>query len=287
VEAVIWNEDLERAKSRGSGRPNGSAPGDRAADRAAPEWRQGFIAHVRPGGVAPHNALRLLPNREQEGACLCRINAREASQHRVARSLRLSHPPGGDRAISGHPLLSPEGFHPVCTTEHWATWRASNPSSTSEHQIHRLERGLGGGPQEVVPTTSRRPRAPHPTTDDRRSDFKWPRLYDMLPASVPRATRRRAPRRTRTVRAVFVHCPLTRKIKLILMYPMRPGATSTSCCACWIPSAHGKHKWPPPELEAGAGRHHRRIRQRRGCEEAFPQGWKAPKPYLRITQQPK
>ena len=40
------------------------------------------------------------------------------------------------------------------------------------------------------------------------------------------------------------------------------------------------------ELEARRRRHHRRLGQRRDAKKMFPQGWKTPKPYLRIVKQP-
>jgi len=51
--------------------------------------------------------------------------------------------------------------------------------------------------------------------------------------------------------------------------------------------AHGEAQGRyPGQLEARAGRDHRRLGERQGGEEALPRRRKAPKPYLRITWQP-
>jgi hypothetical protein len=41
------------------------------------------------------------------------------------------------------------------------------------------------------------------------------------------------------------------------------------------------------ELEAGPGRDHRRLGLDEEAKKTYPQGWKAPKPYMRIVPQPK
>ena len=52
----------------------------------------------------------------------------------------------------------------------------------------------------------------------------------MLPADVSGDPADRTPADNQTVRNVFVIGP-DKKIKLILVYPMTTGATSTRCCA--------------------------------------------------------
>ncbi len=48
-----------------------------------------------------------------------------------------------------------------------------------------------------------------------------------------------------------------------------------------------KHKVATPgELEAGRGCHHRRSVSDDDAKKQYPQGWKSPKPYIRIVPQP-
>ena len=56
----------------------------------------------------------------------------------------------------------------------------------------------------------------------------------MLPADAGETSDGRTAANNATVRTVFVIGP-DKKIKLVLIYPMRPGATSTKCCASSIP----------------------------------------------------
>jgi len=156
VEAVIWNEDLGRASPR-LWSPEAEARPEIAWLTAAPEWRQGFIAHVRPGGVSPTTRYGYWPQPRTEGAMSLRINDEP--------QLHCADDPGSDRLppwiasvgiLFSHPRIYP-GVH------HRAGYMARiKPSSTSAHQDHRLERGLGGGPQRWS-TTSRDPGAA-PTT---------------------------------------------------------------------------------------------------------------------------
>jgi peroxiredoxin len=43
----------------------------------------------------------------------------------------------------------------------------------------------------------------------------------------------------------------------------------------------------PGELEAGRGRHYRRLGDRRSGPQSYPEGWKAPRPHIRIVPQPR
>jgi thioredoxin-dependent peroxiredoxin len=61
-------------------------------------------------------------------------------------------------------------------------------------------------------------------------DFGVSKFYGMLPGDTSGDPGDRTPADNQTVRNVFVIGP-DKKVKLILVYPMTPGATSTRSCA--------------------------------------------------------
>jgi alkyl hydroperoxide reductase subunit AhpC len=119
------------------------------------------------------------------------------------------------------------------------------------------------------------------------SDLKVAKLYDMIHPNASGDAKGRTAADNATVRSVFMIGP-DKKIKLILTYPMSTGRNFDEVLRV-LDSMQltAKHKvatpvnWKPgedviilasvPEAEA---------------KEKFPQGWKAPKPYLRIVPQP-
>jgi alkyl hydroperoxide reductase subunit AhpC len=119
------------------------------------------------------------------------------------------------------------------------------------------------------------------------SDFKVAKLYDMLPASVSGEAAKRTPTDNLTVRTVFIIGP-DKKIKLMLYYPMTTGRNFDEILRT-IDSLQltAKHKvatpgnWRQGEdvIISGAVNDEE-------AKKSFP-GFKAPKPYLRITPQPK
>src|SRR5436853_2228627 len=120
------------------------------------------------------------------------------------------------------------------------------------------------------------------------ADFNVAKLYDMLPGSVAGEAKARTAADNATVRAVFVIAP-DKKIKLILMYPMTTGRNFDEVLrALDSMQLTAKHKVATPAnwkqgqdvIIAGSV-------SDEDAKKQFPQGWKAPKPYLRITQQPK
>ena len=114
------------------------------------------------------------------------------------------------------------------------------------------------------------------------------KLYGMLAAETPGEAAGRTPADNQTVRNVFVIGP-DKKIKLILVYPMTTGRNFDEVLRV-IDSLQltAKHKvatpvnWKQGEDVIIAG-----SVSDDEAKTLFPQGWKAPKPYLRITQQPK
>ena len=118
--------------------------------------------------------------------------------------------------------------------------------------------------------------------------LKIAKLYDMLPAEAGETCEGRTPGDNATVRNVFVIGP-DKKIKLILIYPMTSGRNFDEVLRVLdCVQLTAKHKvstpvnWKPGEdvIISGAV----------SDEEAktlYPDGWKSPRPYLRIVPQPK
>jgi alkyl hydroperoxide reductase subunit AhpC len=114
------------------------------------------------------------------------------------------------------------------------------------------------------------------------------KLYGMLPADLPGSSEGRTPADNQTVRNVYVIGP-DKKIKLMIAYPMTTGRNFDEVLRV-IDSLQmtAKHKvatpvnWKPGEDVIIAG-----SVSDDDAKKAYPDGWKAPKPYLRIVPQPK
>jgi alkyl hydroperoxide reductase subunit AhpC len=117
-------------------------------------------------------------------------------------------------------------------------------------------------------------------------DLKVAKLYDMLPAEAVPGKRTAAD--NATVRTVFVIGP-DKKIKLMLFYPMTTGRNFDEVLRV-LDSMQltAKHKVATPaQWKQGQDVIIAGSVNDEDAKELFPQGWKAPKPYLRITPQPK
>ena len=119
-------------------------------------------------------------------------------------------------------------------------------------------------------------------------DYNVAKLYGMLPASVSGDPAKRTPADNLTVRNVFVVGP-DKKIKLILVYPMTTGRNFDEVLRVIDSLQLGaKHKvatpanWKQGEDVIIAG-----SVSDEDAKKTYPQGWKAPKPYIRIVPQPK
>jgi len=120
------------------------------------------------------------------------------------------------------------------------------------------------------------------------NDLKVAKLYDMIhPNASGTAKERKAPDNA-TVRSVFIIGP-DKQIKVMLTYPMSTGRNFQEVLRI-LDSVQltAKHKvatpvnWKPGEdviiVPAVSDE---------DAKQKFPNGWKAPKPYLRIVPQPK
>ena len=120
------------------------------------------------------------------------------------------------------------------------------------------------------------------------TDLKVAKLYDTIHPNASGKAKERTAVDNATVRSVFVIGP-DKKIKLMITYPMSTGRNFDEVLRV-LDSMQltAKHKVATP------------VNWKQGedviivpavsddeAKEKFPQGWKAPKPYLRIVPQPK
>jgi alkyl hydroperoxide reductase subunit AhpC len=180
----------------------------------------------------------------------------------------------------------PKDYTPVCTTE--LGYMAKIKSEFDKRNVKII--GLSADPvsshagwaKDIEETQGSA--VNYPMIGD--ADLHVAKLYNMLPAEAVPGTRTAAD--NLTVRNVFVVGP-DKKIKLILVYPMTTGRNFDEVLRV-IDSLQltAKHKvatpanWKHGEDVIIAG-----SVSDEEAKKVYPQGWKAPKPYLRIVAQPK
>jgi alkyl hydroperoxide reductase subunit AhpC len=180
----------------------------------------------------------------------------------------------------------PKDFTPVCTTELGYMARLKpefekrnckvlglsiDPVSDHERWAKDIEETQGTAPN-------------YPIIGD--SELEVAKLYDMIHPNATGGKRTAAD--NATVRSVFVVGP-DKKVKLTLTYPMSTGRNFDEVLRV-LDSIQltARHKvstpvnWKPGEdvIISGAVSDDE-------AKQKYPQGWKAPKPYLRIVPQPK
>ncbi len=182
----------------------------------------------------------------------------------------------------------PKDFTPVCTTELGYMARIKPEFDKRNTKIIGLSVDSVDDHQkwskDIEETQGTAPN--YPMIGD--ADFKVAKLYDMLPGSVSGDAKGRTPADNATVRAVFIVGP-DKRIKLILMYPMTTGRNFDEVLRV-LDSMQltAKHKVATPaNWKQGQDVIISGSVSDEDAKKQFPQGWKAPKPYLRITQQPK
>jgi alkyl hydroperoxide reductase subunit AhpC len=182
----------------------------------------------------------------------------------------------------------PKDFTPVCTTE--LGYMAKLKPEFDKRNVKVI--GLSVDPvdkhanwaKDIKETQGYAPN--YPMIGD--TDFKVSKLYDMLPATVEGSCDARTAADNQTVRTVFVIGP-DKKIKLIFVYPMTTGRNFDEILRV-IDSLQltAKHKvatpvnWKQGEDVIIAG-----SVSDDDAKKTYPDGWKAPKPYIRIVPQPK
>ncbi len=182
----------------------------------------------------------------------------------------------------------PKDFTPVCTTE--LGYMARMKPEFDRRHVKII--GLSVDPvgdhsrwaEDIRETQGAAPN--YPLIGD--ADFKVSKLYDMLPASTSGDPAKRTPADNQTVRNVFVIGP-DKKLKLILVYPMTTGRNFDEVLRVIdLLQLTAKHKvatpanWKPGEDVIIAG-----SVSDDEAKKIYPDGWKAPRPYLRIVPQPR
>ena len=182
----------------------------------------------------------------------------------------------------------PKDFTPVCTTE--LGYMAKLKPEFEKRNTKVL--GLSVDPvtdhqkwsKDIEETQG------HPVTYPLIGDpeLNVAKAYDMLPEAAGTTSQGRTATDNATVRSVFIIGP-DKKVKAMLTYPMSTGRNFDEVLrlldSCQLTA---KHKVATP------------VNWKQGedviivpavsdaeAKEKYPEGWKAPKPYLRIVKQPK
>jgi len=181
----------------------------------------------------------------------------------------------------------PKDFTPVCTTE--LGYMAKIKPEFDKRNVKIL--GLSVDPVDshskwVADIKETQGFAPnYPMVGD--PDLKIAKLWGMLPASANGDASKRTAADNQTVRNVFVIGP-DKKIKLILVYPMTTGRNFDEVLRV-IDSLQltAKHKvTTPANWRQGEDVIIAPSVSDEDAKKQFPQGWKAPKPYIRIVPRP-
>ena len=181
----------------------------------------------------------------------------------------------------------PKDFTPVCTTE---LGRMAALKPEFEKRGVKII-GLSVDPVEnhkkwsidIAETQGTAPN--YPMIGD--TDLKVAKLYGMLPADTAGTSEGRTPADNATVRAVFVVGP-DKKIKLALIYPMSTGRNFDEILRT-IDSLQltAKHKVATPvDWKQGDDVIILGSVSDEEAKQKYPDGWKSPRPYMRIVPQP-
>ena len=181
----------------------------------------------------------------------------------------------------------PKDFTPVCTTELGYMARLEPEFRKRNTKII----GLSVDPvdnhqrwaKDIEETQGTAPN--YPMIGD--TDLAVSKLYNMLPAEEAGTSEGRTAATNATVRSVFIVGP-DKKIKLMLTYPMTTGRNFDEILRV-LDSMQltAQHKvatpvnWQPGQDVIIAG-----SVNDEDAKKLFPQGWQAPKPYLRIVKLP-
>jgi thioredoxin-dependent peroxiredoxin len=182
----------------------------------------------------------------------------------------------------------PKDFTPVCTTE--LGYMAKLKPEFDRRNTRII--GLSVDPidshakwsKDIQETQGHAPN--YPMIGDQ--DLKIAKAWGMLPASASGDASKRTATDNQTVRNVFVIGP-DKKIKLVLVYPMSTGRNFDEVLRV-LDSLQltAKHKvstpvnWKQGEDVIIGG-----SVSDEEAKKTYPQGWKSPKPYIRIVPAPK
>lgn len=182
----------------------------------------------------------------------------------------------------------PKDFTPVCTTELGYMARLKPEFDRRGVKIVGLSvdsvNDHAKWSQDIAAVAGTAPN--YPLIGD--PDLKVAKLYGMLPASAQGSSTGRTAADNATVRTVYVIGP-DKQIKAMISYPMSTGRnfdevlrlidsvqlTATAKVATPVNWKYGEDVIIVPAVQDAEAR------------ERFPDGWKAPLPYMRIVPQPK
>jgi thioredoxin-dependent peroxiredoxin len=182
----------------------------------------------------------------------------------------------------------PKDFTPVCTTE--LGYMAGLQSEFAKRNCKII--GLSIDPvddhkrwsKDIEETQGHA--VTYPMIGD--PELKVAKLYDMLPADAGDTSEGRTAADNATVRSVFVVGP-DKKIKAMLVYPMSTGRNFDEVLrlldSCQLTAKH--QIATPVNWKQGDDVIILTSVSDEQAKAKYPDGWKAPKPYLRIVPQPK
>ena len=182
----------------------------------------------------------------------------------------------------------PKDYTPVCTTELGYMAKLKPEFDKRNTKIIGLSvdpvTNHNGWVKDIEETQGAR--VTYPMIGD--TELKVAKLYDMLPEGAGTTSEGRTPADNATVRSVFVIGP-DKKIKATFTYPMSTGRnfdevlrlldsvqlTAKHPVATPVNWKPGEDVIIPPSVSDEQ------------AKQKFPKGWKALKPYLRVTAQPR
>ena len=182
----------------------------------------------------------------------------------------------------------PKDFTPVCTTE--LGYMAKIKPEFDKRGVKIIGLSIDpvdrheGWAKDIAETQGTAPN--YPMIGD--VDLNVAKMYGMLPAAAGESCEGRTAADNATVRNVYVIGP-DKKVKLVLSYPMSTGRNFDEVLRV-LDSMQltAKHKVATPvNWKDGQDVIILPAVTDDEAKQKYPQGWKAPKPYLRIVPQPK
>jgi alkyl hydroperoxide reductase subunit AhpC len=181
----------------------------------------------------------------------------------------------------------PKDFTPVCTTELGYMARLQPEFARRNCKVMGLSVDPVSNHQkwakDIEETQGHAPN--YPMVGDPRLEVA--KAFDMLPAEAGESSEGRTPANNATVRSVFVIGP-DKKIKATLTYPMSTGRNFDEVLrlldSCQLTSKHSVAT--PVNWRKGDDVIILASVSDEDAKKKFPEGWKAPKPYIRIVPQP-
>jgi len=181
----------------------------------------------------------------------------------------------------------PRDFTPVCSTELGYMASIKDEFDRRDTKIIGLSTDPVGNhekwSEDIVAIQGTAPN--YPIIAD--TDHNVAKLYGMLPADVAGDPTERTPAQNQTLRNVFVIGP-DKKIKLVLIYPMTTGRNFDEVLrvldSLQLTATHAVStpaQWQPGEDVIIAG-----SVSNEQAKERWPEGWKEPRPYVRIVPDP-